>query len=247
MKHIKEFCEFDVNYMALNESDFGDAWERFKKTISELFSKKKVVETPKPVAAPTPAPPPKPPLPIYGQHMLYLPHQQGPAGASKLVKIVKGESELDEPLRKKLLNNTPSADPGYSKIKTGPGKDAVLAFLTYQKNSWDTLSKEALREINLPENKIVKQSIDNIKNRKLPKEFLYTVAYIESRLKPKPERNKEYRGLFQIGKLAWDQLKKINPFTHKGSLAPLNPGKNAQAGHDYILWSYDQFEKKVKV
>jgi hypothetical protein len=244
VKYIKEFEEISSSDF-LNES-LGDAWERFKKTILDLFSKKEVEQTPKVAPAPAPKIPPKPPLPIFGQHMLYLPHQQGPNGASKLVKIVKGESELDEPLRKKLLNNTPSADPGYSKIKTGLGKDAVLAFLTYQKNSWDTLAKEALREISLPENKTVKQAIDNIKDRKLPKEFLYTVAYIESRLKPKPEKNKEYRGLFQIGKLAWDQLKKINPSNYKGFLAPLNPIKNAQAGHDYILWSYDQFEKKVK-
>jgi hypothetical protein len=242
VKYIKEFEEISSGH--LNES-LGDAWERFKKKILDLFSKKEAEQAPKVVSAPVSKIPPKPPLPIFGQHMLYLPHQQGPEGASKLVKIVKGSAELDETLRKKLLNNMPSSDPGYQKVKAGPGREAVLAFLTYQKNTWDKYVKEATKEINLPENKNVKIAIDSIKDRKLPKEFLYTVAYIESRLQPKPKKNPSYRGLFQIGNLAWEQLKRINPLSHKGKIAPLDPHKNSQAGHDYLSWSYDQFEKKI--
>ena len=75
---------------------------------------------------------------------------------------------------------------------------------------------------------------------------MYTVAFKESSLNPQPKKNKSYRGLFQIGDLAWQQLKKINPKDFKGGLAPLEPKKNAQAGHDYLAWAYDLFEKKIK-
>ena len=41
------------------------------------------------------------------------------------------------------------------------------------------------------------------------------------------------------------QLKRINPSRYKGAKPPLNTTLNAQAGHDYLKWSYDQFEKLV--
>jgi hypothetical protein len=241
VKHIKEYEEFELETKVLNEGFLGDVWERFKKMITDLFSKK-----PQQTTAQTSAQPSKPPLPIIGQHMLYLPHQQGPEGASKLVKIVKGEMEMDSVTRSKLLNNIPSSVSEYLTVKNGKSQEAALAFLTYQKNTWDKYMKEALEQIGKPEFKKVKEAIDKIPDSKFPKDFLYTVAYKESSLEPNPKRNRSYRGLFQIGDLAWQQLKKLDPQTYKGSVAPLDPKKNAKAGHDYLAWAYDLFERKIK-
>lgn len=219
MKHIKEYEEFEFGPEVLNESLFGDIWERFKKMISGLFSKKTSTSG-KPSSKPE-----TPPLPIVGQHMLYLPHQQGPEGASRLVKIVKGEMEMDTSTRDKLLNNIPSSVPEYSIVKNGKSQEAALAFLTYQKTTWEKFMKEALVQIRKPEFKKVKEAIDKIPDSKFPRDFLYTVAYKESSLEPNPKRNRNYRGLFQIGDLAWQQLKKLDPERYKGAVAPLEPKK----------------------
>lgn len=238
MQHIKDFSGFINESEGVNESIFfNDIFVRFTQFLGKLFAKKKDPKVSQPA---------KPPLPITGKHMLYLAHQQGPDGASRLVKAVKGEEKLDSFMRTKMLKNIPSTDPNVPKIKTGTDQEAALAFLTYQKNTWDKYKEEALKEINLPKNKSIKSAIDAIKSPQFSKDFLYTVAYIESRFDPNPKTNKAYKGLFQIGKMAWDQLKKLNPTTHKGSVPPIDPKKNAQAGHDYLVWSYDQFENKIK-
>lgn len=236
MKHIKEYEEFEPSE-SLNEGLVGDIWERFKALMKRIFGKTEV--KPKTPAAPTVPPQ------IEGKHMLYLPHQQGPSGAAKLVKIAKGQEKLDTAMRSKLLNNMPSSDTRYAKVKTGKDKEAVLAFLDYQKGTWKNYEKEALSEIKDPKHSIVKKAIEKVPNKQLPVDFLTTVAYKESRFNPNPPTNKSYRGLFQIGDLAWKQLKQINPQKYKGSKPPLNTALNAQAGHDYLKWSYDQFEKLV--
>ena len=129
MKHIKEYEEFYLNE-SINENYIGDMWERFKALAKRLF-------TGTPAVKPAPVVKPKVrtvPSAIEGQHMLYLPHQQGPSGAAKIVKIARGKEKLDAALRSKLLNNMPTSDPNYNKVKTLNDKDAVLAFLDYQKN-----------------------------------------------------------------------------------------------------------------
>jgi hypothetical protein len=236
MKHIKEYEEFGPDE-SINENIIGDIWERFKALVKRLF-----IGTPAPAPkAKVPTVPPQ----IEGQHMLYLPHQQGPSGAAKIVKIAKGKEKLDADLRSKLLNNMPSSDPNYNKVKTSIDKDAVLAFLDYQKNTWMNYEKDALSKIKAPENLNVKKAIEKVTNKQFPINFLTTVAYKESRFNPNPPTNKSYRGLFQIGDLAWQQLKRIDSSKYKGAKPPLNTTLNAQAGHDYLKWSYDQFEKLV--
>lgn len=234
MKHIKEYQEFTQEYV-LNEG-IGDIWDRFVSFIKRVFSSDK----PKVAKAPTPPPPQ-----LVGPHMLYLPHQQGPSGAAKIVKIAKGKEKLDPGLRARMIANLPSSDFSYNKVKTGKDKEAVLAFLDYQQRTWNSYKKEALGKINLPDNSKVRKAIEKIPNPKLSKDFLTTVAFKESRFDPNPKSNKSYTGLFQIGKEAWSQLKKINPSVYKGPKPPLNPFLNARAGHDYLVWSYNQFEKSI--
>jgi hypothetical protein len=220
--------------------DIKDIWNSFKKVVEKILKKQEQKRK-------TATPQIKKSSPLDGQHMLYLPHQQGPSGAVKLVDVYLGKKKLDSYDRTKLLKNMPSSDPGYQKVLKGKDREAVSAFLNYQKNTWNDYQKEALSKIKLPENKVVKKAIDKLTNPNFPKEFLTTVAYKESRFVPNPPTNKTYRGLFQIGPAAWTQLKRINPVKYKGSVPPIDPIRNTQAGHDYLKWTYEQFEKNVNV
>ena len=101
--------------------------------------------------------------------------------------------------------------------------------------------------INNPKYLKAKKAIDSIKDPQLPKEFLTTVAFKESSLNPNPPTNKTYKGLFQIGPSAWAELKRVMPAKYKGSVIPIEPRKNAQAGHDYLKLTYDRFQKKIIV
>jgi hypothetical protein len=237
MRYLKEYKEFNDYSERIDEQE--GIWDKFKKTVLDFFtsSPKAVVkksEVSKTVDV------------ISGPHMLYLPHQQGPTGASRLVNIIKGKDTLDPTLRNNLLNNIPRSYPGYNIVKTGKDKDAVVAFLTYQRDTWKKLEEEALREINDPKNAKIKTALFNIQSSEFPKNFLTTVAYKESRFDPNPKSNPSFSGLFQIGDSAWQQLKKIDPKKYKGSKPPKIIAKNVEAGYDYLKWSYDQFEKNLK-
>lgn len=235
MKYLKEYKEFE-SYSDLNEQE--NLWDKFKNTVLNFFTGKPKAKDPASNTAKTIDV-------ISGTHMLYLPHQQGPTGAAKIIRIAKGLDKLDPQLRSNLLNNMPSSDPGYQKVKTGKDREAVIAFLRYQKDTWHKMEEEALKEINQPKNAKVKKALFSVKPSNFPSNFLTTVAYKESRFDPDPKTNKSYRGLFQIGDSAWGQLKKIDPAKYKGPRAPKALKANAQAGHDYLKWSYDQFQKNA--
>ena len=235
MKYLKEYKEFAFNN-SINEQE--SLWDKFKNTILNFFTGSPKAKDPASNAAKTIDV-------ISGPHMLYLPHQQGPTGAAKIIKIAKGLEKLDQQLRSNMLTNMPASDPGYNTVKTGKDREAVMAFLIYQRDTWRRIEKEALREINNPKNAKVKQALFNIKPSSFPDHFLTTVAYKESGFNPNPKSNPSFKGLFQIGDSAWEQLKKIDPKKYKGSKPPLKLSKNVQAGHDYLKWSYDQFEKNI--
>jgi hypothetical protein len=241
LKHIKEYEEYDPSLEKLNEG-LGDLWERFKKAVSDFFSRKKTVVVKKPGAKVMD------PSLITGEHMIYLTHQQGPTGLANILDILRGDAKIEDNSRNKLLNNMPQSDPRYQKVQTGKSKQAVKAFLEYQKSTWDEYKKEALTKINDPQNAKVKQAIEKAK-AKIPdftKDFITTVAYKESRFDPNPKTNKAYRGLFQIGDSAWAELKRVYPMKYKGAKAPLAPIKNTEAGCDYLKLVYDRFENLIK-
>jgi hypothetical protein len=250
LRHITEYNSFEPTQERLNEEDLaatgdpGDIWERFKKTIASIFSPSSNPPK-KPTAKPAAPPKKAEDSPLVGEHMLYLPHQQGPAGAADIVRVAKGTKPLEPALRAKLLNNMPSSDPRYATVKNGKSIAAVMAFLSYQKGTWEGFKKDAMQQIEEPQNKPVKDAIKAIKEPKLPFDFLATVAYKESRFVPNPAGNKSYRGLYQIGDSAWDELKRLFPTKYKGGKAPLNPAKNTQAGYDLLVLSYDGFERRV--
>jgi hypothetical protein len=248
MIHIKEYDSFNSHSEKLNEdATSGDGiWNRFKSTIGNIF---KPTEEPADVAA-APKKPEAPvqkaaDSPLVGEHMLYIPHQQGAEGAAKLVRIAKGKEQMSPGLRSNLLNNMPSSDPGYATVKTGKSIAAVMAYLNYQKSTWEGYKKEAMQKITEPKNAAIKTAIKNVTKPQFPFDFLATVAYKESRFVPNPPTNKSYRGLFQIGDMAWKELKRQFPAIYKGSRAPINPAKNTQAGHDLLVAAYNAFEKKI--
>lgn len=236
MKYLKEYKEFNQEFTRMNEQE--GIWDKFKKTVLGFFtsnskSTDKKSKTSKTMDV------------INGPHMLYLPHQQGPTGAAKLVKIIKGKEKLDPTLRSNMLNNMPSSYPGYNTVKTGKDRDAVMAFLMYQRDTWKKLESEAVKEIKNPKNAKIREALFGIKPSAFPNNFLTTVAYKESRFDPNPKSNPSFKGLFQIGDSAWQQLKKIDPKKYKGSKPPLKITKNVEAGYDYLKWAYDQFEKNL--
>jgi len=249
MIHIKEYNSFDHNSARLNEETTpGDGiWDRFKNMIGNIFKPDEETEAkPDTPDAKKPAPVQKAAdSPLVGEHMLYIPHQQGAEGAAKLVRIAKGKEQLSPALRSNLLNNMPSSDPGYTTVKTGKSIAAVLAYLNYQKSTWEGYKKEALQKIQEPQNAAIKTAIKDVKKPQFPFDFLATVAYKESRFVQNPPTNKSYRGLFQIGDMAWKELKRQFPGSYKGTRAPLNAIKNTQAGHDLLVVAYNAFEKKI--
>jgi hypothetical protein len=129
MRYLKEYKEFAFDN-SINEQE--SLWDKFKNTILNFFTGSPKAKDPASNTAKTIDV-------ISGPHMLYLPHQQGPTGAAKIIKIAKGLEKLDSQLRSNLLNNMPQSDPGYQIVKTGKDKEAVIAFLKYQKNTWHQL------------------------------------------------------------------------------------------------------------
>jgi hypothetical protein len=236
MKYLKEYKEFNDHLERIDEQE--GIWGKFKNKVLDFFIRSpkavdKKSKTSKTIEI------------INGPHMLYLPHQQGPTGAAKLVKIIKGKEKLDTTLRRNMLNNMPSTYTGYDVVKNGKDREAVMAFLMYQRDTWKKLEGEALKEIKDPKNSKVKDALFRIRSSEFPSNFLTTVAYKESRFDPNPKSNPSFKGLFQIGDSAWQQLKKIDPNKYKGPKPPLKVSKNVEAGHDYLKWAYAQFEKNL--
>lgn len=236
---LKKFHEFDYlrESQELNEGIFRNLISDFKNWVTSFWKK-----TPEAKKVP------KTPDYLSGEHMLYIPHQQGPDGAAKIFKAASGLVKLNPAMRKKLLVNVSTGSVYYNIIKDPKqtSKQVAIAFLKYYSENWNLLKKEALSLITKPEYKKARVAIDSIQNPQLPKEFLTTVAFKESSLDPNPKRNREYKGLFQIGPLAWAELKRLMPTRYKGNQIPLDPKKNAQAGHDYIKITNDIFQKKLQ-
>jgi len=140
------------------------------------------------------------------EFLYYLPHQQGPTGAAYLVLAYLGLSEIYSATKannaKYLRGNC--HDDAISEqilmaINAGNDQRAAALFLGYQKDLFNKKKVEHVRAVNDPKNKYVVDLIDST-NSKLPKEFLYTVCYLESGFNPDSNKNSgsSYKGLFQM-------------------------------------------------
>jgi hypothetical protein len=160
-------------------------------------------------------------------YLFYLQHQQGAAGAASLIKAASGEGKLNPATRANsgrfLTQNMPDGDIANqisAAVDAGDDQRAAVLFLDYWKKFWSFKKQRALSVIDQPRYASVKSSIDEV-NTYLPKDFLYTVAFIESGLQSKPREGGKYKGLFAIT----DQnLKKYVP---SGNI--YNTSDNAQA------------------
>lgn len=237
-QRIKNFSDF--NESILNESFSWPQWSIFLNWLKALFSKSEEKTSPQKKEKVAPAY-------LTGQHMLYIPHQQGSLGARVIYLAARGMGKMSTNLKYKLSQNVPTGSEYYNIIKNPKSSDqqSATAYLKYYSENWDKIKNEALQLISKPEFKKIKDAIDKIENPLLPKEFLYTVAFKESSFRENPG-SKKYVGLFQIGPMAWAELKRINPSKYKGNVIPIDPRKNAQAGHDYLAHTYNQFKKKIE-
>lgn len=244
MSKIKNFNQYVKDSYTETDSDINETesnafplWDQLMEPLSSIW-KKNNTQTHKKAL---------PPLYLTNKHIIYLPYQQGPYGAYLIYKAAIGKGKLGVNSRSKLKGNVATYSDYYNIIKdiNKTDKEVAIAFLKYYSDSWDKNEKEALKTVMLPKYKKVKYAIDNIKNPKFPKEFLYTVAYLESKFIEDLVHG-SYKGLFQIGPLAWTELKKKLPKEFSGQI-PMDSIKNAQAGHDYMSMAYEAFKKKIEI
>lgn len=151
------------------------------------------------------------PIPGNDDFAIYLQHQQGPAGAAGLVKALNGTGDLSSDTVKtkggvkyaNLVKNVPSDKPQVKAdiikaLDRGDEKTASALFLNTWKEKWFAKQKQAMIEIEKPENKGVKEAIQKYSNKyAVPFDFAVTVAMIESGLNPKAG-NSTYKGLYAI-------------------------------------------------
>lgn len=246
MKNLLEYDKYVQPSAPINESYITDIYPAFFKWLKSWFNKifgERTTSISKTLE--------KLPPEIEGEHMLYVPHQQGGRGAAKLFLAAKGQYDLSKDDISKLVSNMPSNDPGYPILKDpkSSSKQKSLAYFKYWKNKWEKYSKEAKE--NITKHPEVRKGIAKV-DEKHPKffsnDFLTTVAWIESRFDPKAGSSRPYKGLFQIGNDAFSDLKKTykdRVYTKKSAI-PMDTVENPQMGNDYIKWAYDRFQENLK-
>ena len=168
--------------------------------------------------------------------LYYLPHQQGPAGCSRLILAVLGQGKLHPNTRAnngKYLTANCHLPEVRNQIKLALRDDndqaAATLFLNYQKDLWNKKVQTSAELIQKPEKRDVKEAIDSIPT-KLPKSFLYTVATVESGLKADSNKgkNKKYSGLFAVTREAVE--KEVRKAFPNETPDIFNPKHNALTG-----------------
>lgn len=163
--------------------------------------------------------------------LYYMPHQQGPGGGPALINAYLGKGELHpataannaEYLTSNIYKNEDLKSQIIQAVNSGDHRRAAALFLGYQKGLFNKKKEEVMKLINQPKYAEVKAAIDSVPTQ-LPKEFLYTVANVESGLNPKSySSSSPYMGLYAVTR---DAVKKqIGP---EGD--PLNVNHNALTG-----------------
>jgi hypothetical protein len=245
MKHLFEYDKYVMPSAPVNEGFVTDIFPAFLKWLREWFSKKMndrsaIFQLPTGLL----------PQEIEGDHMLYVPHQQGGRGAAKLFLAAKGQYKLEEKDIDKLKANMPASDPNY-KIVVDPkktSKERALAYFKYWKKTWENYKRDAKANISShPEVQKGIAKVDGNHPKFFSNDFLTTVAWIESRFDPKAGKTRPYKGLFQIGSDAFSDLKKTykNRIYSNSSVIPMDTVENPQMGNDYLKWAYDRFQNNL--
>ena len=245
MKHLFEYDKYVMPSAPVNEGFITDIFPAFLKWLREWFNKKAndrnmIFQLPTGLL----------PQEIEGDHMMYVPHQQGGRGAAKLFLAAKGQYKLAEDDINKLKTNMPASDPNYKIVadtkKTS--KERALAYFKYWKKTWENYKRDAKANIaNHPEVQNGIAKVDAKHPKFFSNDFLTTVAWIESRFEPKAGKTRPYKGLFQIGSGAFSDLKKTykDRLYSKRTDIPMDTVENPQMGNDYLKWSYDRFQNNL--
>lgn len=245
MKNLFEYEKYVMPSAPVNEGFITDIFPAFLKWLREWFNKKSndrnmIFQLPTGLL----------PQEIEGDHMMYVPHQQGGRGAAKLFLAAKGQYKLADEDINKLKTNMPASDPNY-KIVADPNKtskEKALAYFKYWKKTWENYKRDA--KANIASHPEVQNGIAKV-DAKHPKffsnDFLTTVAWIESRFDPKAGKTRPYKGLFQIGSDAFSDLKKTykDRLYSKRTDIPMDTVENPQMGNDYLKWAYDRFQNNL--
>ncbi len=138
------------------------------------------------------------------EYLIYMLHQQGPAGAPALVEAMYGVGKLHpQQLRNNLTANVPGNYKGMkSRIRraldSGNQQEAATLFLNMWKETYANKKKKALADINSSRHSDVKAILQKYSNQEgVPYDYLVTKAYIESGFNPK-SGNRTYKGLFAL-------------------------------------------------
>ena len=244
MKHLFEYDKYVMPSAPVNEGFVTDIFPAFLKWLREWFNKKAnarntVTQIPTGL-----------PQGISGEHMLYIPHQQGGMGTAKLYLAAKGEYELTATDITKVKNNMPASDLNYT-IVVDPNKtskEKALAYFKYWKDKWEFSKGKAKADIaSHPEVQKGIAKVDANHPKFFSNDFLTTVAWIESRFDPKAGKAGPHKGLFQIGSDAFSDLKKTykNRVYSNSSVIPMDTVENTQMGNDYLKWANDRFQNSL--
>lgn len=182
----------------------------------------------------------------------YLPHQQGPDGSVKLLLAYLGLGKLNRFTRANnaafLRGNCHDTDVKngiFQAISMDDDQTAAKLFLDYQRKLWAKKSKEAPIEIEKPKHENVKKILDSVPST-LPKQFIYTVCYIESGFNPESNRNNSdssFKGLFQMKESSVEErIRKIFP-DEKPDV--YNPKHNAYAGIQNLEQGVSYLKSKI--
>jgi len=186
--------------------------------------------------------------------VLYLIHQQGLAGITGIIKQMRKTGNFHPSTIKtkngvkysNLVSNMPSDKPEAKKklislLDAKKYSKAAALFLMVWKEKWNTLYKQAQIEINKPQNKEVKKAIlKNASEFGIPKDFAFTVSYIESRFNPK-SGNSTYKGLFALDPNSnYDGVLNYS-LGNKWS----NPYYNSKAGLKLMKSSINRFKSSI--
>lgn len=187
--------------------------------------------------------------------LLYMPHQQGVAGAKGLLQALVGSGPMHpETLKTKacgskssvpyanLQCNFPSDKPSektemVSALNQGDQSKAAAIFLKTWKQKWVDKQREAKIEIEKPERAEVKRAIEKWAGKLgVPFDFAVTMAFIESGLNPKAG-NAKYKGLYALPQ---NEFSKILP---KGDIYKAED--NARAGLTFMKKNTGTFTKAL--
>lgn len=180
--------------------------------------------------------------------LLYMQHQQGIAGSKQLIRASKGIDKLHPQTVKtkagtkyaNLVMNVPSDRPQVKAalikaLDAGDHKEAANLFLEMWKEKWKSKGADAIKRIEEPKFKDIKESIMKYcLQYGVPFDFAVAVAYVESGFNPSVG-NRKYKGVYALSQ---EEFARRVP---GGNIH--NADQNIKAGIEHLRDYIKQFQK----